>query len=118
MNHIKGLTQAKLEFKEKPVSQADVILRKYGEVLKKFQELGVRYQKLERRTNNFSYRNALEVKKAKKHISEDKALKQLLIKEIDMRNQLIRRLQKDIQQDEKQLKKWRIREKLEREQVR
>ena len=118
MNHIKGLVQARLEQKEKPVKLADGMLAKYGKVLKTFGELGVRYRKFEQRVNNFSYRNALKVKQTKKYIKEDRLLSQALQLEVDHRLKIISKLQMALEQDEKKLKSWRSREKLEKEQVR
>jgi len=118
MNHIKGLVQARLEQKEKPIKLADGMLAKYGKVLKTFRELGVRYSKFARRVNNFSYRNALEVKQTKKHINEDQTLAKALQLEIDSRLKAIKQLQVSLRQDEQRLKNWQTQEKLQREEVR
>ena len=118
MNHIKGLVQARLEQKEKPIKLADGMLAKYGKVLKTFRELGVRYGKFARRVNNFSYRNALEVKQTKKHINEDQTLAKALQLEIDSRLKAIKQLQVSLRQDEQRLKNWQTQEKLQREEVR
>ncbi|OJJ16095.1 hypothetical protein BKI52_35605 [marine bacterium AO1-C] len=117
MNHIKGLVQARLEQKEKPIKLADGMLKKYGKVLKTFGELGVRYRKFKRRVNNFSYRNSLEIKRAKKNMESDQILVEALRQEIDNRLTAISDLKKALQQDEKRLKNWKTREQLEKEQV-
>lgn len=111
MNHIKGLVQARLEQKEKPVKLADGMLKTPGKVLRTFGELGVRYRKFERRVNNFSYRNALEIKKIKKYIKEDQALIKALKQTINHRRKITDQLKKTIKLYEKKLKNWEIREK-------
>lgn len=103
MGHIKGLVQAKLEQKEKPVNLADAILSKQGAVLEKFRQLRVRYRKLERRTNHFSYLNSLEIKKAEIQIIKNKQLVDKLRYDIKQREYLIKTLKGLINKNQQKL---------------
>lgn len=96
MAHVKGLTQAKLEQKERPIKLADAILNKRGAILEKFRQLRVRYRKLERRTNRFSYLNSLEIKKAEVQILNNQALVDTLQNHIKQRNTIIKLLKSQI----------------------
>lgn len=96
MAHAKGLTQAKLEQKEKPVKLADVMLSKRGAILEKFKQLRVRYHKLERRTNHFSYLNSLEIKRAEIQITKNKALIDKLEYNIKQRRAMVKKLKNQI----------------------
>ncbi|EAY28187.1 reverse transcriptase family protein [Microscilla marina] len=100
MGHIKGLVQAKLEQKEKPVALADAMLSKHGAILEKFKQLRVRYRKLERRTNHFSYLNSLEVKKAQVQIIKNKQLVKELKNNIKQRDNVVKSFQYSLAQAE------------------
>lgn len=109
MGHIKGLMQAKLEQKEKPIKLADGLLKKYGATLQKFRELSGRYSKLKHKTNSFSYLNAKEIKKTKQRILEEQRFINDLQHSIEDRNQLIAHINKTIKADEQKLKYWKMR---------
>ncbi|WP_299457931.1 hypothetical protein [uncultured Microscilla sp.] len=103
MGHIKGLVQARLEQKEKPVALADAMLSKHGTILEKFRQLRVRYRKLERRTNHFSYLNSLEVKKAQVQIIKNKQLVKELKNNIKQRDNVVKRFQYSLAQAQQKL---------------
>lgn len=119
IGHVKGLVQAKLEQKAQSkgpyngkqlTKQAEGILNQQGVILKKYRELRVRYRKLERRTNHFSYRNSQELKKARKQITVNQQLNSDVCRIIQQRDSLIRDIAESIKLDERKLQHWQKKE--------